>query len=441
MNPCKEKITNSGNHNKVEDLLRVLENSSKNYTECFSSPYYSGCTSFKSKSTRNHESQVFKKKRMIKLSNSFKHNIDDSTCTQKSKESIFPNNRSSSHGIGDTTNNNKIMVEKKKKYVNIEKEICTIRDLLTLCHLYPLDAETQYNINMEALHDIKEPLEQMDAMIGLENIKLNLVDQIVYYLQGLHMISPTESSNDFMHTVIYGPPGTGKTEIAKIIGNIFSKIGVLKNKVFKKVTRDDLIAGYLGQTAMKTKDIIKECIGGVLFIDEAYSLGNAEKRDSFSKECIDTLCESLSAHKGEFMCIIAGYKEEIQDCFFKVNDGLESRFPWQYTIGDYSADELRNIFNNKVKIAGWSLGFAVDNKWFQDNLDCFRFFGRDMETLLSKVKIAHSKRVFCLPSEHKTIITEEDIKSGFNNFTQSENVKTRSEKSRIKSSIHNSMYV
>ena len=81
-----------------------------------------------------------------------------------------------------------------------------------------------------------------------------------------------------MHTVIYGPPGTGKTEIARIIGKIFSKLGILSAGAFRKVTRADLIAGYLGQTAIKTKDVIQEALGGVLFIDEAYALGNDEKK-------------------------------------------------------------------------------------------------------------------------------------------------------------------
>ena len=80
------------------------------------------------------------------------------------------------------------------------------------------------------------------------------------------------------------------------------------------MTRNDLVAGYLGQTAIKTKDVIKECLGGVLFIDEAYSLGNEEKRDSFSKECIDTLCEALSDNKENLMVIIAGYEKELKEC-------------------------------------------------------------------------------------------------------------------------------
>ena len=119
-------------------------------------------------------------------------------------------------------------------------------------------------------------------------------------------------------------PGTGKTEIAKIMGELFSNLGILKNKKFKKVTRSDLIAGYLGQTALKTRDVIKESLGGVLFIDEAYALGNQEKRDSFAKECIDTLCEALSDHKDNLMVIIAGYENDLNKCFFSYNKGSVS---------------------------------------------------------------------------------------------------------------------
>ena len=93
---------------------------------------------------------------------------------------------------------------------------------------------------------------------------------------------------------------------------IFANINILKSNKFKKVTRADLIAGYLGQTALKTKNVIEESLDGVLFIDEAYALGNPEKRDSFSKECIDTLCEALTDHKSRLMVIIAGYEDELE---------------------------------------------------------------------------------------------------------------------------------
>ena len=221
-------------------------------------------------------------------------------------------------------------IEIKKTKVNIEVEIDSLDDLLKLINDYPLKYDVEYNINMKAMHDIKEPLTDLKNMIGMNKLKNNIVDQILYFVQNLHK-GVDRNHQDFMHTVIYGPPGTGKTETAKIMGAIFSNLGILKRKKFKKATRADLIAGYLGQTAIKTRDMIKECLGGVLFIDEAYALGNPEKRDSFAKECIDTLCEGLSDHKEEIMVIIAGYEEELKNCFFSYNQGLDSRFTWRFS--------------------------------------------------------------------------------------------------------------
>jgi SpoVK/Ycf46/Vps4 family AAA+-type ATPase len=221
-----------------------------------------------------------------------------------------------------------------------------------------------------------------------------------------------------MHTCIYGPPGTGKTEIAKIMGKIFSSLGVLNKKYFKKVTRADLVAGYLGQTAMKTRDVIKDALGGVLFIDEAYALGNPEKRDSFAKECIDTLCEGLSDHKDKLMVIIAGYEEDLKKCFFAYNQGLNSRFPWRFKTDDYKAGELNKIFQKKVIDAGWSLKEEIPDTWFEPKMDTFKFYGRDMETLLSKTKIAHGRRVFCKPKDEKTKIVMKDIEKGYKMFVE-----------------------
>jgi SpoVK/Ycf46/Vps4 family AAA+-type ATPase len=243
-----------------------------------------------------------------------------------------------------------------------------------------------------------------------------------------------------MHTVICGPPGTGKTEVAKIMGKIFSNLGMLKNNVFKKVTRDDLVAGFLGQTAIKTKDVIKETLGGVLFIDEAYALGNTEKRDSFSKECIDTICEALSDHKKDLMCIIAGYEDELKDCFFNYNAGLESRFTWKFNIDEYSANELMQIFEKNIRDSGWKLKEPLCDTWFEKNKNYFKYFGRDMETLFSKVKIAHSRRVFCLPIEERTKISVEDLEKGFAMYKQmGSNNKRIEEEARLKQ-IYSTIY-
>ena len=293
---------------------------------------------------------------------------------------------------------------------------------------------------MKALHSIKDPLEELNNMIGMKDLKNNIVDQILYFIQQLH--KNKNSSGEFLHTVIYGPPGTGKTEIAKIMGKIYSKVGILSNGTFKKVTRSDLIAGYLGQTALKTKDVIKEALGGVLFIDEAYSLGNPEKRDSFAKECIDTLCEALSDNKDNLMVIIAGYEKELKESFFAFNQGLDSRFTWRFKTDEYTAEDLYQIFLKMVKDIGWeiSMDSKITNDWFKKNYDYFQFFGRDVETLLSKIKIAHGRRVFCLPEKDKKKINLKDLDKGLEIFLRNDDIKNRKNEKDLKRYMYNTLY-
>jgi len=327
-----------------------------------------------------------------------------------------------------------------KERVTIDATINNISDLLALIEKYPNDKHIEYNINMKSLHNIKKPLTELNNMIGMASLKENIVDQLLFYIQNLQSDNNNKNS-DFMHTVIYGSPGTGKTEVAKIIGEIFSKMGILTKGTFKKVTRSDLIAGYLGQTALKTKDVITDALGGVLFIDEAYSLGNEEKRDSFAKECIDTLCEALSDHKDKLMVIVAGYETELNDCFFNYNQGLNSRFTWRFKTDDYSGADLYNIFIKKVLDNKWLIAenSNITVKWFEKNKSRFKFYGRDIETLFAKTKIAHSRRVFCLDESVKKHITLEDLDKGYEIFLKNED-SVKKEKERFKSII-SSMYV
>ena len=337
------------------------------------------------------------------------------------------------------------------KKVEINMEINNISDLLSIIDKYPDDKYTEYNINVSILHKIKEPLKELNNMIGMKSLKEDILNQLLFYIQNLHSLNSENKGNDFMHTIIYGPPGTGKTEIAKILGSIFSKIGILNKGTFKKVTRADLIAGYLGQTAIKTKDVIKDSLGGVLFIDEAYALGNEERKDSFSKECIDTLCEALSDHKDNLMVIIAGYEKELNKCFFKYNKGLQSRFTWRFKTDKYSAEDLYNIFLKKVNESDWSIeNESINIKWFEKNIDSFKSYGRDIETLFSKIKIAHSKRVFCLDVSLKKKITVKDMDKGLDIYLKNQSdsekekilkkEKKKQEQERFKS-IVSSMYV
>ena len=219
-------------------------------------------------------------------------------------------------------------VRKKKKRRDVEevsfKSFVTAENLKSLIDI-GLSDNNYTGINTKTLNKILPHLIELDNVIGMKELKQSVFNQIVYYLQGLHK----RGEGDYLHTVITGSPGTGKTTVAEIIGNIYKGLGILSEEgSFKIAKREDFVAEYLGQSAIKTKKLLKSCIGGVLFIDEVYALGPGQKdKDSFSKEAIDTLNAFLSEHKNDFCCIVAGYEEEIKKCFFSVNPGLKRRFP------------------------------------------------------------------------------------------------------------------
>jgi SpoVK/Ycf46/Vps4 family AAA+-type ATPase len=297
-----------------------------------------------------------------------------------------------------------------KEPVFIDASVNSIDDLLQIIEKYPYCHTKEYNINIYALHQIKTELESISKMIGMNEIKTNIVEQLLYFLQNLHIND--DNNQDYKHTVICGPPGTGKTDIAELLGKMYSKIGILENQVFRKVNRSDLVGGYLGQTALKTRDVIQQCLGGCLFIDEVYSLGSD---DSYSIECVNILNEALSKHKNNLMVIIAGYEEEIDERFFPMNKGLESRFIWRFEIQPYSYEELYRIFLLKVNSIGWSLDHAVQKSWFEKHYNQFKNYGRDIEHLLSYIKICHSTRVF-MNHDGKKQIDLEDMNNGMKKF-------------------------
>jgi SpoVK/Ycf46/Vps4 family AAA+-type ATPase len=311
----------------------------------------------------------------------------------------------------DETEKNDIVIEK----VNIDTKIENLNDLIKIIDENEFKPYAEYNIDLKALHNIKKELNDLNNMIGMENMKKSILDQLLYFIQELHV---GKQISEFKHTVIYGCPGTGKTEIAKIIGNMYSKLGILKNNVFKKVTRNDLIAGYLGQTAIKTKKVIDECLGGVLFIDEAYSLASTENNDTYSKECLDTLCEALSDHKDDLMVIIAGYDKELEDTFFRANRGLESRFIWRFKMDPYNHKEMMKIFIKKVLEHEWSLENEneINEKWFSEKKEIFKNYGRDMELLFTYTKIAHGRRIYGKDKELRKKISLLDINNGYDIF-------------------------
>ena len=149
----------------------------------------------------------------------------------------------------------------------------------------------------------------------------------------------TESVNN--HMVFYGPPGTGKTEIARIFGKIFKCLGILSKGHFIETDRSDLIAGFIGQTAKKTQDVLKSALGGILFIDEAYSLNSSTSGD-FGKECIATIIKFMEDNRNDFILIVAGYENEMKD-FLQTNTGFKSRFNTQLFFPNFTEKELLEI--------------------------------------------------------------------------------------------------
>lgn len=290
------------------------------------------------------------------------------------------------------------------------KGIETFEDLVKLSRR----SEKYANIDMDKLRSISDELHDMYNLIGMKSLKESILHQLLYYLQNLH-----HHTQDYINTVIYGHAGCGKTTVCKIIGKMFSKLGILSRDSFTIARRDQLIAGYLGQTSIKTQTLLDSCKGGVLFIDEVYSLGNHEGRDIFSKEAIDTINLFLSENRNDFMLIVAGYKEEIDSCFFSVNSGLKRRFQWYHTIEEYSPGELSKIFIKFVYDAGWKFHHTFSyreklEEFFRENKEYFRYAGGSVENFFTACKLTHSKRVFCLPKYDKKRLKMEDLVKALN---------------------------
>ena len=190
---------------------------------------------------------------------------------------------------------------------------------------------------------LKELLDELDSLVGLRDVKRKINDLIAYQkIRKLRAKRNLRSPHSTLHMAFTGNPGTGKTTVARIVGHIYNRIGLLSRGHFVEVSRTDLIAGYQGQTALKVKDVIDRSKGGVLFIDEAYSITENDHSDSYGRECLTELTKALEDNRDDLVVIVAGYTEPMEK-FFESNPGLRSRFNTYIEFPDYSADELEEI--------------------------------------------------------------------------------------------------
>ncbi len=212
---------------------------------------------------------------------------------------------------------------------------------------------SQYLKNYSAL-ELEEARKELDQVIGLAKVKdyvLNL--ETNFRVQKMREGKGLKKSDVSMHMIFVGNPGTGKTTIARIVAKYLKAIGMLSSGHLCEVTRADLVGQYAGHTAVKTTDVIRSAIGGVLFIDEAYSLSR-DKNDVFGLEAIDALVKGMEDNRDDLVVILAGYEDEMQD-FLKANSGLKSRFPNLVHFEDYTVDEMYEIAKVTVLSKGYRL--------------------------------------------------------------------------------------
>ena len=188
----------------------------------------------------------------------------------------------------------------------------------------------------------RDPMEELNELIGLETIKHDVVELASFAkIQKMRKDQGLKAVPISMHLVFTGNPGTGKTTVARILARLYKNIGVLSKGQLVEVDRSGLVAGYVGQTALKTQEQIKRAMGGVLFVDEAYAL--SQKDDNFGQEAIDTILKAMEDHRDDLVVIVAGYTEPMKK-FINSNPGLKSRFNKYIEFQDYSVDELEQIF-------------------------------------------------------------------------------------------------
>ena len=310
--------------------------------------------------------------------------------------------------------------ERKIVASDIYKTLNTIDDIIKLKH-HPKKFDFFDDSKFTRLYNIIPVLEELSQVIGMNNVKTKIFNSICYFIHGI------TNKEEMNHVMVMGPPGVGKTTIAKIIGSLYLKLGFLHNNNFIVARRSDLIAKYLGQTAIKTQKVIDSAMGGVLFIDEVYSLGNEDNKDSFAKECIDTINLNMSRTDMPWLLIVGGYKHEIETNFLSYNKGLERRFSVKLEINEYTPSELFDMLLKFIKDDKHIImKDAIKVEDIAEHIKYFKYFGGDMRKLLQLAKenysIRQMKDIYVLDNNMIPMLLREDFVKSLKQFIKSDDI-------------------
>lgn len=266
---------------------------------------------------------------------------------------------------------------------------------------------------------LDELMMELNSLVGLEKVKAEVNDLIAYQaIQKLRKENGLSIGKNTLHMAFTGNPGTGKTTVARIVGRVYKQLGLLSKGHFLEVSRTDLIAGYQGQTALKVKEVVESIKGGVLFIDEAYSITENDHSDSYGRECLTELTKALEDYRDDLVVIVAGYTEPMNK-FFESNPGLKSRFNKFIEFADYNEHELFDIFSKMCKSndyvisqeAEQLLRLRIKNKIEQKEEQFAN--GRFIRNLYEDITIQQARRLFKIQSPTKeeliTIINKDVV--------------------------------